>query len=553
VRHALHVIWRIVKPLGEVVVAIIVLAALIVIPAATGSETAVQQDLSNAAGRQQADIQAAGGSPLAGDTSLIPTEQRCINSTPNPGMFATMSPAEGIDAARSNSSPCATFTGDFSNPSNNQVLAYQSPVQLPGSILDAVTGNPQQLFVYCCASGQQASYGVNQGHSVSLLNARTLQVEWTTTLDNYNASGQWSVLAGINYEVGPSGKPALLDPKTGDVLANINLPVGSGTDPTGVNFETSIPTPDGISITKTQTRPLTTGTSSSSSPCTAQGLTALTACKGKTPDSEVVAVDPDTMKVLDSITLPQEVGGRDTVGTYNGHTYIYLTGAKNEIRVEWDPQTQKLTFDKSWFPTYLKKGQGGGGAPCVLGKWVTFSTNAAPAKVSSSIVAISQANPNDLHRITAIPIGNASESIWPSKVTCDPETDIIYQSDVGVGQVAAVHIDPKTGELTKQWGPIDQKTFGFFTPYGTKSQRVMLSTNIDLDNPLDVFGVAQAVYGEQYIWRDARTGKELAHSNYVNGMSQGILPTPGYGGLSYMLQSDGGVVSFEVTKKSASQ
>jgi hypothetical protein len=371
------------------------------------------------------------------------------------------------------------------------------------------------------------------------------------------------VSAGINYEVGPSGKPALLvsyghemaklDPETGEVLANIDLPVGAGTDPKGVNFETTIPTPDGISITKTQTRPLTTGTSSSSSPCTVQGLTAITNCKGKAPDSEVVAVDPDTMKVLDAITLNQEVGGRDTVGVYKGHTYIYMTGSKNVIRVEWNPQTKKLSFDRSWFPTYLKKGQGGGGAPCVRGDWVVFSTNAAPADVSSSIVAINQGNSNNVHRITAIPIGDASTSVWPSKVTCDPETNIVYQADIGVGQVAAVHLDPKTGQLTKQWGPLDQKTFGFFTPYGPENQRVMLSTNIDLDDPLDVFGVGQVIYGEQYIWRDARTGEELAHSDFVNGMSQGILPTLGYGGLVYMLQSDGGVVSFEVTKKSASQ
>ena len=107
--------------------------------------------------------------------------------------------------------------------------------------------------------------------------------------------------------------------------------------------------------------------------------------------------------------------------------------------------------------------------------------------------------------------------------------------------------------MTKQWGPVDQETFGFFTTYGPKNQRVVVSSDIDLSNPVDVFGIGGTVYGERLIWRDAKTGKELAHSGYVNAMTQGILPTPGYGGLTYMLQANGGVASFQVIKKSASQ
>jgi hypothetical protein len=552
-----HTTWRIVKPVGEVLLAILVVLAVVLIPAKTGSTPGVQQQLSYATGRQQNNIQAARASPLAGDTSAIAGELSCLASSPNPGMFTTMTPAEGIDAGRTNSSPCATFLGSYTNPSANKVLAYQSPVPVGGSILDAVTGDPQELFVYCCGSGQQSSFGVNQGHAFALLNAQTLQIEWETTLDNYHASGQWTVLSGLNYEVGPGGTPALivsygdqmakLDPLTGRVLADITLPLASGTNPKDVNYETTVPA-DGTIITKTQTRPITTGTSATSAPCTAQGFTAMVTCKGKPPDSQVTAVDPDTMKVLSTLTLNQQVGGRDSVGTYNGKTYIYMTGSTNELRVQWNPVTNKLIFDKSWQPTYRLKGQTACSAPVVLGNWVIFNTNAAPAHVSSSIVAVNQGNPADIHRITAIPIGSAKDSFWPSKLSVDPDTDTVYQADTGVGEVAAVHINPSTGVLTHLWGPVKQRTFGFFTIYGPSSQRVVLSTNIDIANPLTVFGVSQAVYGEQFIWRQATTGKEIAHSGYVNGMPQGILPTPGYGGLDYMLQSDGGVVSFEVTK-----
>ncbi|MFJ3927704.1 hypothetical protein [Streptomyces sp. NPDC090022] len=554
-------IWPVVKRLGEVLLAVLVVLAVTLIPAKTGSTPGVEQSLSNAAGRQVKNYQAAGGSPLTGDASVLAKEQDCIEKTDNPGLFKTMTPAEGIDAARSNSSPCATFTGDFTNPGNNKVLAYQSPTQVGGSILNAVTGSPEELFVYCCGSGQQGSYGVNQGHAVAKLDARTLQIQWKTVLDNYNASGQWTVLSGINYVVGPSGRPALLvsyghriaklDPATGRLLADVDLPVGKGTDPRGVNFETTIPTPDGTAITKTQTRPLTTGTDASSPPCTDQGFTAMLDCKGKQPDSEVVALDPDTMTILDSITLPQQVGGRNTVGTSNGRTYIYMTGNTNEMRVQWDPDAKKLTFDKDWYPSYLQSGQTAGSAPCVLGKWVVFNTNGGPSTAASSIVAVNQDNADDLHRITAIPIGSAKKSFWPSKVACDPVTNTIYQADTGVGKVAAVRINPDTGELAMAWGPIDQRTFSFFTLFGPKNQRVVLSSRMDVARPLDVFGAGAAVYGEQFIWRDAATGRELAHSDYVDAMSQGILPTPGYGGLAYMLQSDGGVASFQVVKTSS--
>lgn len=59
---------------------------------------------------------------------------------------------------------------------------------------------------------------------------------------------------------------AKLDPATGSLPADVDLPVGAETDPSGVNFETTIPTPDGTVITKTQTRPPTTGTDASASP-----------------------------------------------------------------------------------------------------------------------------------------------------------------------------------------------------------------------------------------------------------------------------------------------
>ena len=101
--------------------------------------------------------------------------------------------------------------------------------------------------------------------------------------------------------------------------------------------------------------------------------------------------------------------------------------------------------------------------------------------------------------------------------------------------------------MTKRWGPVDQRTFGFTQLIGPEDERVLLGTNFEVD-PIEVFGVGDAVYGEQFVWRNAATGEELARSDFVDGMTIGTLPTPGYGGLAYMMQQDGGMVSFQVVK-----
>jgi len=490
---------------------------------------------------------AAGHAPLSGSTSLIPQEQRCIAKLDNPGWFKTMSPSEHADSARTHLAPCASYTGETKD-NNNQVYTYKTPTKLGGSIYDAVTGDPQHLYAYGGGDGSLMKSGLNQGHFLASLDARTLKIEWKTVLDNANVSGQWNVLSGVNYPsdgnlfVGYGGRLAKIDPDTGEVLANIELPTGPA-DAKGLNFETIIAAPDGTIITKSQTRPATKGTSSSSSKCTEQGFNAMNDCKGKQPNTEVVAVNPDTMKVLDAITLPQEVGGRNPLSVYKGHVYTYLTGNTNVLRAEWDPDTQQLTYDKSWYPSYLKKGQGPGAAPCIMGKWVVFNTNAAPAKVPLSVVAINQGDPKDLHRIEPLPLGDSPVSVIPSMIACDTENNLIYTVDFGPGTLAAVKLDPKTGELTKVWGPVDQRTFSFTTLIGPKDERVVVGTNIKVTNPDELKDIT---YTEQMVWRDAATGDVLARSNYVDAMTQGNLPTPGYGGLMYMLQQYGDITAFQV-------
>jgi hypothetical protein len=72
---------------------------------------------------------------------------------------------------------------------------------------------------------------------------------------------------------------------------------------------------------------------------------------------------------------------------------------------------------------------------------------------------------------------------------------------------------------------------------------VVVGTNIKVTNPDELKDIT---YTEQMVWRDAATGDVLARSNYVDAMAQGNLPTPGYGGLMYMLQQYGDITAFQV-------
>ena len=145
-RRALHVIWRVVKPLGEVVLALLILLLAILIPTLSGSVGAVKNNLNAVV----LPVSSTTG-PITGDQSLFGKETSCIRSwAKNPannyvGYYPAIGAPEHTDNVRSGLMPCGDFTGDFSG--NNQVYRYQSETTYPGGIVLVVFDGPNAGYL----------------------------------------------------------------------------------------------------------------------------------------------------------------------------------------------------------------------------------------------------------------------------------------------------------------------------------------------------------------------------------------------------------------------
>lgn len=477
--------------------------------------------------------------PVPGAVALYGTEQTCVEQAQDsyPGWYQTMVSGEhggaGGVAGRSGLFACASFTG--STTGLNQVLAYRSQgvYETPYNIL---TKSPTEAYIYGGGSGEAVP--PPPGPFVARFNPATGAEVWRTVLDNIAASGQWNVLTAIN--MGADGtimalfghQLAKLDAETGAILAWTALPAGSA-DPLSLSYDGGVFGPDGTFFSKTQTRPLN---------CTIQGLPALWLCPHPetAPNTVIAAVDPATLEVIDWVEMPEMVGGRNSLAVYDGHIHLYLVGSTKVYRYEWDAETTTLSEDTTWGPVeYLEPGQGGGSAPAIMGDWVVFQTNGAPATAPMSIVAIHQGDAGNVVRINPIPLPSGVQSYLPAMVSVDVENGMIYGFDHGAGKQVGVKFE--NGTMTPVWSA-DARTLSFLTLIGPKDERVFVATNMDRaqTNPSD-YG-----YLEQIQWRNAATGELLAESDFFPAMNPGILVTPGYGGRIYEMLADGHVMILQV-------
>ena len=479
----------------------------------------------------------AANGPFPGDLSLYANELACQEKLPT-GYYPSLNGAEIADAHRSGIFPCATFTGSHTGP--NKVFAWRGEDAYQSA---SYLNNRKPGEIYIAGGDVPPPNGpIGAGPFVAKADATTGKQIWRTYLANANVSNAW--IANTNLNILPNGKIieawsnhiSLLDPDTGLILRENVLPTGSTTAAIDANFKHVTIAPDGMLIVKDQTRP---------AGCTMQGTIAVMLCseKGmKQGNSELLAVNPDTLEVIDAIELTQPSDVPHTVTMYEGKIAIYIGANSGAFRYLWDPKSKKLSQDSSWIPAVLQEGQTTPAAPSILGDWIVFQTNGLLSKkMASSIVAVSQ---KDAKKLTVVfPFGQLGKdeiSFCPPKPTADPENSMIYSADIGRRKVAGIKIDQGTGEMKTAF-VLDDATTGFQPLIGPKERRVLILSDVKSDIPdLPLMPmVATQRYKERVTWRDASTGKILAASDYFEPMGLNNLITPGFGGRVYYLSGKG--------------
>jgi hypothetical protein len=475
--------------------------------------------------------QIAAHGPLPGEVSLYAKELACQQRISTPGYYSSLNGAEISDAQRSGMFPCATFTGSMDGP--NQVYSWRSHDDYQG-ISYINNRKPGELYI---VGGEYPTLDdpVPAGPYIAKADATTGRQIWRTYLDNANASG-WligntnlNILDNGNLALAWSNQIVLIDGDTGLILKHNTLPTGEAPLYTA-NFKHLTIAPDLTLILKDQTRPVG---------CTEQGTIGIIKCieKGlKQPNSVLVAVNPDTLEVLDMFQLPEPASSPHDVTMDQGRIAIYVGMNESARRYFWDPARKKLSADESWVIYPIAKGQTTATAPTMMGDWIAFQLNGAGSSVKASSILV--ADSRDAKRMKVVfPFGELKPGEWsfaPPKCGGDPENHMIYSADMGVGKVAGIKLDPDSGEL-KTMFVVDDMTTTFQPLIGPKDKRVLLLTNMKpnvAEEPVKL-ALFSANYKEQLTWRDAATGKIIVESDFFEPLTINSLTPPGFGGRIY--------------------
>ncbi len=481
-------------------------------------------------------LDAANG-PIPGDVTLYAEQLACQQAIPTPGYYPSLNGAEISDAQRSGVFPCATFTGSFDGP--NTVFAYRSADDYPG-ISYINNRRPGELYI---VGGEVPTKDDPRmvGPYIAKADASTGKQIWRTYLDNPNVSGRW--IGNANLNILPDGNiafswshfVALVDGDTGEILKTNTLP-GGDAPIEDVNFKHLTIAPDGTLILKDQTRPIG---------CTLQGTMAIIACAQqgmKSPNSVLVAVDPKTLEVLDSLPLPAPAPSPHIIAPYGDKTAIYMGLEDSARRYFWDPAAKKLSADDSWVGRPLVEGQAALTAPTVIGDWIAVQTNGLFSdKKASSVVVMHKDDASRMN--TVFPFGELAAGEWsfaPPKPGGDPENNMLYSADMGMKKVAGIRIDQATGQLETVF-VVDDISNTFQPVVGPADKRVLMLTNIKLasEDQTTLDAVQKSNYTEQLTWRDAATGAILAESDFFEPLTVNSLTPPGFGGRFYFPTADG--------------
>ncbi|MEO1443744.1 MAG: hypothetical protein AAFV33_25305, partial [Chloroflexota bacterium] len=284
------------------------------------------------------------------------------------GIYTTVTGFEHADAGRTHQFESATFGGSMTDPSNNDVSIRIAPEVYPGAY-NIVTRDRNELFVYFGVYGENEA---STGPTVARLDADTLEEVWRTQIAEFSAE-TWNYPGALGlhgngnlYMVG-GNILASLDPDTGEILNQINLPTEDGANSSYNGF---VSTADGTIFVKPIYRA-----------CDAVGGNALVECPDAQTSSVLSAINPDTLEIIVQVEVPQPVFSRLVVGNHNGQDYVYMQGVNSLFRFAWDGSA--LTLDDDWgFVEVLQEGQVGTAAPSITEGWLFFNTNGLPSSTT---------------------------------------------------------------------------------------------------------------------------------------------------------------------------
>jgi hypothetical protein len=497
----------------------------------------------------------------------------------NPPWYPSLQAFEHYDSARSHVFSQAEFRGSFHRP--NTVAEVRSAEGAYPSGYNTSYLSENEAFI------QGGSYGDVEGSIgpfVAKFDPETLAPVWYTQLRNTVEAEEWDYPGGMAIEndgyiyIVSGYRIYKVDPEDGSVVATLVLPTTvhmrsnwpctpalyeSTTTENAVNtsYNGINALPDGTIVVKSLYR---------QAGCTLDGPSAVLECQEATnvPQSVLITVNPHTMQIIDNFTLPNPAPARPTITRYGGVDYVYLVENVSTPR-RYSVTNGSITPDDSWQPPAVaNSGQQPGGSLIAMNEWIVGATNSVPATGALTVFAIHQgdaskyysvqpfaddpvppelaqafatASPKALTCQNGIPPentetlpGNAAISWADMSLEADPENGLFYGVETLARKVAAFRIT-NSGIIRTVWKKT-QTTTEWATLIGPKQHRVWVGTDIP---GVEIPG---SNLTNTVVWRDARTGRELARSERVPQMTQGSAVQPGYGGSMYFPGAEGMLV-----------
>jgi hypothetical protein len=443
--------------------------------------------------------------------------------------YPSLAAFEHYDSGRSHLFAQATFGGRFSG--KNTVTIVPSADDYP-SAWNLTYLNSNLMLLYGGGSGDDPS---TIGPFVARIDPRSLKPLWYDQLTRAVETGEWDypgtqALLNNGYLYVIYGyRLSKINPLTGRVMATLVLPTGDAA-PADTTYNGFSATTDGTIVAKAFYR---------QAGCTVQGPNALAECPDPSdvPNSVLVTINPNTMKIIDQKTLTADVIGRATVGQYDNHEYVYLFVVDTCVRYEIN--NGFLTLDNTWNPgPLLLTGQTPAWAMVVLNNWVVGQTNGLPASAPLSVFAINQGDAAEQFTIQPYagdpipplvkaafakrgPGGTQAISWNAATVSADPQSNLIYGMDALPGEIAAVHLGP--AGLETAW-KVAQTTTEFIAIIGPPNRRAIVATNIPGPE------IPDNNKQDEVVWRNAATGQELARSAILPAITSGTMVQPYYNG-----------------------